>query len=238
VLAEGGASDRFGSNVGHSIHSITVQHLQEFEPNVTVNNTIPTVDMDLRAEWPIRLNAPDMAGSSLFKTNAMQTLDQTLSHMDNKDYDVKYFTILERIVHTFHMQEVWFMSREYYNVLKKSPPSTSFCRCARDVDNNNVMKMLRFSALAMREPALVYGQDSKDQYVKYVQYSVTYHFGANNKVDAKGPLNPNSVLLSVEDSMPALVDEASWAQWKKILLNMDPSTPKDLALYLYCALRD
>jgi hypothetical protein len=207
--------------------------LREFKPSVTINNTIPTVDMDLRAERPLLHHAPHSA-TSPFMTNGMRTLDEVLSHMDNPNYDVKYFTILERIVHSFHMQEVWHMTRSEYLTLQRNPPSASVCQCANDLEANGVMRALRFTALAMREPELIYGE-GRQQY--YVQYQVTYHFGgAANKYDGQAPLSADNILLKESDSMPELVDETSWAKWREILTSMDPNSHKDLALYLFCAL--
>lgn len=50
LLKAAGASDMFGSFVGHAIHSLTVRGLQRFEPNATEINFIPTINMDLAAD--------------------------------------------------------------------------------------------------------------------------------------------------------------------------------------------
>ena len=41
-----------------------------------------------------------------FMTMGLNAVDQVLSHMDNKDYDLAHYTTLERLVHALHMQEV------------------------------------------------------------------------------------------------------------------------------------
>jgi len=233
VLSDYGVSARFGGNVGHSIHSLTLEYLRWFKPDITSNNTIPTIDMNLRAEDAIRPNTLEDPDPSPFMTNSLRSLDRVLSHMDNQLYDVKYFTILERIVHAFHMQEVWEMAQQPYQAYKATPPPDAVCTCARDVESNGVMKMLRFSALAMREPALIYGKSRKDY---YVQYQVVYSFGSNDKISAQAPLGPGQVLLTESGAMPPLENEASWKKWKDILISMDPTVPTDLALYLYCNL--
>jgi len=189
--------------------------------------------MDLRSEQAILPSAP-MAQSSMFYTRPLKTVDRILSHMDNPYYDVRYFTILERIVHVFHMQETWALAKVHYDKLKTRPPPASVCKCAVDVEANGIMKMLRFSALAMREPGLIYGENRRDY---YVQYQVTYHFG--NKLNDHGSHSDNldeDTLLHPADSMPSLKDQAAWDKWRVILTSMPPEMAKDLAIYLYCAL--
>jgi len=232
ILTSAGATPDYGGNVAHGIHSLTVQKLREFQPFISINNSIPTINMDLRADSAILDFAPESPNSP-FITNGMKTLDLILRNMDNKYYDVKYFTILERIVHAFHMQEVWEMAKLEYDAFKNFPPSHSVCQCAIDTENNGIMKALRFTALAIREPELIYGK-SKEQY--YVQYEVTYHFGASNKLDANAPFDAPNILLKETDAMPELVDEKSWSKWKEILTSMDPRAHKDLALFLFCSL--
>ena len=69
---------------------------------------MPTVNRNLSSSKPVLLNAPCMdTGDTPFMTGAMRTIDQVLSHMDDLKYDVGRYSGLERLVHTFHMQEMW-----------------------------------------------------------------------------------------------------------------------------------
>ena len=101
--------------------------------------------------------------------------------MDNPSYDVKHFTPIEKIAHAFHMEEIWAAILEEYKKIKTNPPSDNVCKCAMDVENNGVLKMLRFTALAIREPQLVYGNNMKmyDNAKKNYNFgypTYTYHF--------------------------------------------------------------
>ena len=58
VLQEGGASSQFAM-VGHEIHSLSVRTLRKFKPDVTEDNIIPTINMDLSSNMPILPYAPD-----------------------------------------------------------------------------------------------------------------------------------------------------------------------------------
>ena len=44
VLAAAGAGDKFVEHAGHAIHSLTVDDLKRFEPAVTADNKVPTVN--------------------------------------------------------------------------------------------------------------------------------------------------------------------------------------------------
>ena len=121
------------------------------------------------------------------------------------------------------------MIRHEYHAYKESPPPQDVCGCVRDVEHNGIRKALRFIALAVREPAIVYDAPNyaPGRAAYYVPYSVTYHFGSANE---------DRVLLTQAEAMPNLADQASWDLWVKLLTSMDPNAHKDTALFLYCSL--
>jgi len=226
----------FGGDVAHAIHSITVDQLRLLEDNITVdNNNIPTVNLDLRAPDAILPYAPE-AEASPFMTDAMRAIDAVLSHWDNPNYDIRGFSIVERLVHVFHMRESWAMIARMYNEIKSSKrPSESECACVRDIDSNGVLKSLRYIALAVREPALVYGSQKKAPY--YVPYSYTYRPLVNKQDQPSiSVLSESDVLKKESDAMIELKDEASWTVWKNLMETMDPVSHYNTALFLYCAL--
>lgn len=161
VLASSGCNEKFPGLVAHAIHSITVEDLKAFEPTVTEeNNRVPTINMDLsssQAIVPFAQNQIKTDVSEKFITTGMETLDIVLSRMNQQHWDVTGFNALEKVVHAFHMREVWARVLVEYKRIKAQPPSDEFCRCAMDVENNGIMKMMRFTAMAIREPDLVYG---------------------------------------------------------------------------------
>lgn len=241
VLKTAGASDDFGSDVGHAIHSLSLRDLQAFDPTATVENKIPTINLDLSTPIAILWHAPDIKGpdNDKFLTNGMKTLDMVLSQMDRKSWDLAEFTTLEKVVHIFHMQEFWARALVFYKKLQTTPPIDEICGCATDIDNNGVLDMLRFTALAIREPSLVYGVP-KDQRIDgkaNQQYAVyTYHFFLKLKPRGQTSFGPSEVLTDTDHSMPRLQHEADWVKWKKIGTVSDQES-FDAALYLYCALK-
>jgi len=231
VLQSVGATERFPGVVAHGVHSITVEQLQQFKPDVTEKNIVPTINMDLsdgQAILPHALYGPK--ADKVFKTEAMRTVDQVLSHMDNSKYDIKQYSALERLVHALHMKEVWNSVHPHYENMEKSPPAAEVCQCARDIENNGVMKMLRFIALEIREPALMYGKHITLNNGTVSWSGNVYNYG--NFVRT----TPDAVLRSANETMPQLTNEAAWGFWKTTMKTMQPNDDFELALYLYCAL--
>uniref|UniRef100_A0A914RC45 Uncharacterized protein n=1 Tax=Panagrolaimus davidi TaxID=227884 RepID=A0A914RC45_9BILA len=175
ILKEAGATSQFGGITGHAIHSISVRVLKKFKHNVTENNRVPTINMNLTSDQPILPYAPDRStpDSKHFHTDGMKILDEVLTHMDDSSYDVKNLSPLEKIAHAFHMEEMWVAALHAYRKLKQDPPSEEVCNCAMDIDNNGILKQLRFAALGIREPQLVY-QDKLQRFKRQLSYHITY----------------------------------------------------------------
>ena len=104
--------------------------------------------------------------------------------MDSSSYDIKFFSTLERVVHAFHMEEMWMMALHQYQKLKTNPPGSQACQCAMDMENNGIMKMIRFSALAMREPMLIYGEESHNSEAgpEKKGYDIGYSIGRKKRL--------------------------------------------------------
>jgi hypothetical protein len=209
---------RFGENVAHGIHSLTLGDLQEFDP--AWNKSIPTINLNLTQEDAILWQVPPSYHSP-FTTLAMQTLDHVLSHMEDPNYDIKCYSPIERLVHAFHMKEVWSMAKIHYHHLVHNAPENdlSLCSCALDIENNEwnrILLSLRFIALAIREPELVYGRTHARYYLPAV------------------PEQPEKMVLSPDHFLPSIVNEQSWLIWKTEFLKMDTQAHQHLALYLYC----
>jgi len=239
TLKAAGVSEKFPGIVAHGIHSITVEQLRKFKPDVTEKNSIPTINMDLLSDVAILSHAPNepSVGKS-FKTDGMRSLDQVLSHMDNHKYDIGRYDILERVAHSLHMQEVWYEAQSVYNKLKQQPPSSDVCKCALDIENNGVLHILRLIALQVREPEHMLGK-----YMTWKNFAVTWDANLSTyysitKNDAKNPQeDKNNSLPPIFPPPPPVSSEAAWIKWKQVSMTMgEPSDTFELALYLYCAL--
>lgn len=189
LLKQAGVADNFGFRVAHAIHSMTVLDLKSFDPNANEKNFVPTINKNLTSDQAILPYAPDTktVDTDRFLTAPMKKLDLILSHMDEKDYDVKGYSTLERVAHVFHMGEVFAQMKIHFDRLKMNPPSNQTCNCVMDVDNNGIVKMLRYNSLAIREPALLYSQRLQD-FVEARPYRERYLERQDEAADAVADL--------------------------------------------------
>lgn len=140
LLREAGYSVNYNETIAHAIHSMTVQGLQLFNPRATEENSIPTVNMDRHSDQKVVPYAPqDMLGEDFF-TTPMKTVDKILNNV-GKDNDGlgAFWSPLERVVHKFHMMDVWMKIKDTYeSKTMGSPPTEQECECLLDVHNNGI----------------------------------------------------------------------------------------------------
>lgn len=123
---------RYWESIGHAIHSMDVQSLQMFNPKATEDNKIPTVNMNLHSSqkvllpslpftlttsnkfnfssslWKVLDNAPHNPLPQEFETSEMNLIDRVLTRVGVSDDGLgANWTPLERIVHNFHMIDLW-----------------------------------------------------------------------------------------------------------------------------------
>lgn len=224
----------FPIHVGHAIHPMTVETLKRFEPTATAANKVPTVDQYAKfSDNVLRLNAPDEPSTlKKFRTDAMNVLDGVLMHMD-QNVDVQY-TMLEQVVHAFHMEEMWAEIVPVYQKIKANPPANlvQTCKCAMDVENNGILQALRIAGLKWREPGLM-------------RLSKTAGAGPIAQTDITGKCHLRSeVLIGQTDYtllLPAfhraednVCGTGAWMKFVEHLKTIDHAF--DPALFLFCAL--
>jgi len=207
-------TDRFPGVIAHGIHSITVEDLRLFKSDVSTENGVPTVNMDLTSDVPILQNAPN-GDISPFKTPGLRAVDYVLQHMSNANFGIKQYTPLERLVHALHMQEIWNEALAPYKALEANPPSKQLCSCIKKVEENGIMDMLRYIALK----------------IKAGEYFVT-----GTLMIEKGNSQHNGMESKQKEAAVHIINEDKWNTWKADMMQMLPSDNTDLALYLYCAL--
>lgn len=224
----------FPKAVAHSTHSITLDDLQfYFDENIGEENGVETVNLDLTGDPPILPNAPPAEMSPLV-TRGFQTVDRVLSHMDNKNWMAKHYNTLERIVHAFHMQEIWTKASKAYQEFRDNPPNDEICDCVTDTDANGIHEELKKTALRLREPDLLYEyckSTAKDRLEKKYRFRLYLLWRSKfAKQDIENECN----------YLPELENEASWDEWRDLLKpgEGDESVAKALGLYLYCKFVD
>jgi len=173
----------FASSLAHGLHSLTLEDvLYYFESDATTYVNIPTVNpnLDVKGLGRVLRFAPKNGYDTNFETIAMRHTDKVLSRMNNENWVVKYYSVLERLVHATHMAEMWSKARRYYNDFKKSGVRKELCGCLKDIDNNGVMAELQLLALKIKYPGITSGKfdlDSFNHTERYgykLSYSLSY----------------------------------------------------------------
>lgn len=125
-----GLSTRYWEAVAHAVHSLDLQSLQEFNPQASEENHIPTVNLNLRDTKKVLENAPNNPVGHDFFTEEMNLIDRILSRIGKSDDGLgQNWTPVERIVHTFHMRDLW---RKIKPVFDKITVDDKVCVCLLD----------------------------------------------------------------------------------------------------------
>lgn len=146
VLLDAGFSKNFNETVAHAVHSMTVQGLRMFNPRATVDNRVPTVNMDRRSPQKVIPFAPEDNLGSDFKEMTMNTIDKILSNI-GKDNDGlgPNWSPLERVVHKFHMWDVWYQVHEIFeSKVLQNPPKPEVCSCLMDTGSNGIYQAVKW----------------------------------------------------------------------------------------------
>lgn len=146
MLVEQGFSTNFNETIAHTIHSMTVQGLQMFNPKATEKNTIPTVNMDRNSIVKVVPYAPEDPVGSDFTSLTMNTFDKILSNygLDNDGLGA-YWSPLERVAHKFHMWDVWITVKDVFVAkVVPNPPKDDVCDCLLDTESNGIYQAVKW----------------------------------------------------------------------------------------------
>merc|ERR1712168_1697833 len=140
--------ENFKYNVGHAIHSLTVEDIRYFfDENFPVDNDIPTVNTNLSGP-PIIPNAPSFPSKYRFPLGS--TLDRILLNNDdpNAFFD-RGLTSLEELGHAAHMLEMLFKASEVYKTLDNIDIE-SVCPCLVDEESNGILAEWSYISMITR----------------------------------------------------------------------------------------
>lgn len=168
----------FASDIAHRAHSLTSEDVEHYFKSDTPNH-IPTVNPDLtvRNLTRVLLYAPKDGYDRDFATIAMRHVDKVLSKMNRKDWVVKYYSVLEKLVHTHHMAELWNGAKSHYDEFKQEGLPKELCGCLRDIENNGVLNALQLMALKIKYPGITSGKFDLDSLNrKRWSYRLSYTF--------------------------------------------------------------
>jgi len=261
VIKQGNLSQDFAYSVAHGVHWLTLDDLRlYFNSEANTTNSIPIINQDMMSDTPIQESAPLLNLTTNFTTIGMQVLDRILSHMDNQHYEGTNMDLLRRIIHGFHMHEVWSQTSLVYQQIKLSPPEDKhLCPCLTDIEINGIYKRLRLMALEIREPQLIYesGRSPRTAFAYNkikTGHGPTYRNSASDyAVRKKRSTEENdkqmdkeekdfleSVLAFSEDNDAdgPITDEKSWRQDAEKMMRPMTKMHNDLAIFLFCMLEN
>ena len=120
---------------------MTVQGLHLFNKRATEHNRVPTVNMDRHSPVKVLSYAPNDPLNDAFFTPTMNTIDKILNNIgaDNDGLGAMW-SPLERVVHKFHMWDVWRQVLEVYEKRAFAEPSDALCECLMDTEHNGIYK--------------------------------------------------------------------------------------------------
>jgi len=151
--------DAFGIDVfnfpyatAHRIHSLSLQDLRQFiDPDAPKTNGIPTINFDQTSDNVILNNTRD--DPNLFAASGLRAFDSVLSHVKNLQYEIakgsdkdkRVPLVITRLIHEFHMQDLWALMKPFYDKLVANPPENKqLCPCIKDIENNKVLAYLKW----------------------------------------------------------------------------------------------
>ena len=85
---------------------------------------MPVANPDLLSPEAILFRPPNFEYS--FKNPAFRAIELVLSNMNNPNYGMKYYSDLEKIVHTAHMQDIWTAGGLAYTKFQVGTSKTRF----------------------------------------------------------------------------------------------------------------
>eukprot|EP00116_Pleurobrachia_bachei_P011577 sb/3471839/ len=77
--------------------------------------------------------------------------------MDDPDWAIVNYSLVEKIAHSFHMSELWARARSHYDILTLNPLSDEVCECLTSSESD-VIPALELLALKIKFPGLTSGQ--------------------------------------------------------------------------------
>jgi len=147
---QAGLSVGFNHTIAHAIHSMTLEGLHLFHPQATATNGIPTVNRDTNTGGIVD-DAPEVVfslHSGGFVTPTMKGINELFSNLGKgTDGYSDAWSPVERIVHDFHMRDLWHAVHGIYaSRVLSHPPSESVCTCLLDTEHNGIRAAVQWVA--------------------------------------------------------------------------------------------
>lgn len=149
MYQQAGLGPNFAETVGHAIHSLTAEGLRLFDAKANGVNGIPTVNRNMRSATKVVDDAPEvLLPSDGFVTTPMKVISSVWSHLgEGNDGLGESWLPVERIVHEFHMRDLWHAVRSVHNAkVAAAPPTPAVCSCLLDTQTNGIRAKVQWIA--------------------------------------------------------------------------------------------
>jgi len=234
--------ENFKFNVGHAIHSLTVEDARFFfDENFPIENNIPTVNTNLTAGPPVLTYAPSFP--SKFRFPLGSTLDRILLNNDDPHgFGEKQLTTLEELGHSAHMLEMLFKASQIYKSLENLDIN-SVCSCLINEEANGIIEELEYLAAIVSSTVEEQGDRVVfDESCISSQDNAVRQGRAINKytvLNLRGARESRSILTC--PNVPELTDSDSWNIFKHDIAGpmegMEDAITQmstNIAIYLRC----
>ena len=149
ILEAAGVRGEWAEGIAHTVHSMTVPGLRMFNPKATVNNRVPTVNHNLTGSSLVLPFAPDFKTGAAFHSSTMNAVDTILATLGTQNDGLgPNWSPTERIVHHFHMQDLWQRVHDVYEekVVPSNQIFTDACACLTDTRANGIHDKVQWVA--------------------------------------------------------------------------------------------
>jgi len=235
--------ENFKYNVGHVIHSLTVEDVRFFfDENFPVDNDIPTVNTNLTGT-PVLPYVPSFP--SKFKFPLGSTLDRILLNNDDpKTFFDRGSASLEELGHAAHMLEMLFAASKTYKTLENVDIDNT-CPCLVNEAENGIIDELEYIAHVARfetDPK----KSNEEQGIVIADWctfrtgraALSDEYQSSDKYTRKKNYLRHQRKINVCPGTPKIKDSESWKIFKTDIAGPmeDDGTPMSLnvAFYLYC----
>jgi hypothetical protein len=139
-------TNKYWEAIAHAIHSMDLDSLKKFQPNANERTAVPTVNLNLHNGPKVLDYAPQLEKPSLdFATDSMALVDTILTRVGKSDDGLgPNWTPLERVVHNFHMRDLWAKIKPVFDEIEVEPAT---CKClTSDLTANGIRPAVEWIA--------------------------------------------------------------------------------------------
>merc|ERR1711970_47666 len=228
--------ENFKYNVGHMIHSLTVEDVRFFfEENFPVDNDIPTVNVNLTGPNVLPY-APSFP--SKFKFPLGSSLDRILLNNDDiNTFSERGRTTLEELAHAAHMLEMLYRTSEVYKNLGDIDVN-KVCPCLVNEEANGIIEELKFIA-EVEHLEIDYSKSFEEQGLIELDSCTENSRKGRAMVPVREMVSRVGKSIQICPNVPDLTDSDSWKIFEHdigLSFDFDGATKiaTNVAVYFYC----